>query len=122
MVLDITHSPGEVGLIYLCKGGPAAVVNPFAGVLGDRFSRPRLMVTGNMLLALIYVGIAVTSHLGIRWIWVSFALLACSSVVSPLTSTGRSQLIAELLPAEEWYNGSINANALVKNAEGAEQT
>ncbi|MHB9038988.1 MAG: MFS transporter, partial [Armatimonadota bacterium] len=101
MVLDITHSPGEVGLIYLCKGVPAAVVNPFAGVLGDRFSRPRLMVIGNMFLALIYVGIAVTSHLGIRWIWVSFALLACSSVVSPLTSTGRSQLIAELLPAEE---------------------
>lgn len=101
MVLDITHSPEAVGLIFLCMGVPAAVVNPLAGVLGDRFSRPRLMVTGNVLLALIYGGIAVTSHLGIHWIWVSFVLLACSSVVSPLTSTGRSQLIAELLPTEE---------------------
>ena len=101
MVLDITHSPGAVGLISLCKGVPAAVVNPFAGVLGDRFSRPRLMVMGNVLLTLIYGGIAAASRLGVHWIWVSFVLLACSSVVSPLTSTGRSQLIFELLPAEE---------------------
>lgn len=101
MVLDITHSPGAVGLISLCTGVPAALVNPVAGVLGDRFSRPRLMVMGNVLLAPIYGGIAATSYLGIHWIGISFVLLACSSIVSPLTSTGRSQLIAELLPAEE---------------------
>lgn len=53
MVLDITHSPAAVGLISLCVGVPAAIVNPFAGVLGDRFSRSRMMVLGNALLALI---------------------------------------------------------------------
>lgn len=101
MVLDITHSPAAVGLISLCVGVPAAIVNPFAGVLGDRFSRTTLMVLGNVLLALIYGGIAVNSHFGSHWIWLSYVLLALSSVVTPLTSTGRSQLVAELLPQEE---------------------
>lgn len=98
MILDKTHSASAVGLISLCLGVPAAVVNPFAGVLGDRFSRSRLMVLGNVLLALIYVCLAVASHLGIHWIWISFVLLALGSVVSPLTSTGRSQLVAVLVP------------------------
>lgn len=31
MVLDTTHSLDAVGLISLCKGVPAAIVNPFAG-------------------------------------------------------------------------------------------
>ncbi|TDY40115.1 putative MFS family arabinose efflux permease [Alicyclobacillus sacchari] len=59
------------------------------------------MVLGNVLLALIYGGIAVNSHFGVHWIWLSYVLLALSSVVTPLTSTGRSQLVAELLPEEE---------------------
>lgn len=101
MVLDITHSPAAVGLISLCVGVPAAIVNPFAGVLGDRFSRSRMMVLGNVLLALIYGGIAAASRMGTHWIWMSYVLLVLSSIVSPLTSTGRSQLIAELLPESE---------------------
>lgn len=59
------------------------------------------MVTGNLVLGMIYGGIAATSQLGIRWIWVSYALLALGSAVSPLATTGRSQLIAELLPEDE---------------------
>ncbi|QQE77118.1 MFS transporter [Alicyclobacillus sp. SO9] len=101
MVLDKTNSPAAVGLISLCVGVPRALVNPFAGVLGDRYSRPRLMVLGNLLLSLIYGGIAVTSYSGVHSIWISFVLLALGSVVSPLTSTGRSQLIAELISREE---------------------
>jgi MFS family permease len=101
MVLDITHSAAAVGLISLCVGLPAALVSPFAGVLGDRFSRSRMMVLGNVLLALIYGGIAGVSRMGVHWIWVSYVLLALGSTVSPLTSTGRSQLIAELLPDNE---------------------
>ncbi len=101
MVLDITHSPAAVGLISLCAGVPAAIVNPFAGVLGDRFSRPRMMAHGNVLLTLIYGGIAAASRMGVHWIWMSYVLLMLSSIVSPLTTTGRSQLIAELLPESE---------------------
>jgi len=90
-----------LGLISLCRGVPAAIVYPFAGVLGDRYSRSRMMVLGNVLLGVIYVGIAAVSQLGARWFWLSYVLIALSSVVSPLTTTGRSQLIAELLPVEE---------------------
>lgn len=101
MALDITKSPVALGLISLCAGVPAALVSPFAGVLGDRYSRPRLMVLGNILLALTYAGLALVSQLGTHWFWITYPIVVASSIFSPLASTGRSQLIAELLPVDE---------------------
>jgi MFS family permease len=107
MVLGLTHSPLAIGIISLCLGVPAAIVSPFAGVLGDRYSRSRLMVAGNILLAIIYAGIAAVSQMGSHWIVASYVLVATGSAITPLTSAGRSQLIAELLPAEERSAGNF---------------
>lgn len=101
MALGMTGNPAVLGLISLFAGVPAALASPLAGVLGDRYSRPRLMALGNVLLTITYVLLAVVSRLGAHWFFITYPLLALSACISPLTSTGRSQLIAELLPPEE---------------------
>lgn len=101
MTLGVTKSPEALGLISFASGVPAAIASPLAGVLGDRYSRTRLMAFGNALLCLVYIGLGVVSGLGPHLFWISYLLIAGGSVISPLTAIGRSQLIAELLPAEE---------------------
>lgn len=101
MTLGVTHSPEALGLISIARGVPGAVASPLAGVLGDRYSRPRLMAVANVLLGVFYVALGVISGLGSAQFWLTYPLLVVASLVSPLATIGRSQLIAELLPESE---------------------
>lgn len=54
-VWDRTHSPGMQALSLLLTFGVAGILGPFAGVLGDRFDRRRVMIASEAVASAFFV-------------------------------------------------------------------
>ncbi|MCY0887336.1 MAG: MFS transporter [Alicyclobacillaceae bacterium] len=103
--IRLSGSLSDLGLLFLA-GAASALVSPIAGVLGDRFSRTKLMVSGNCILAIVTAGLGI-----IIWTYkskgnVPFWMILCpvlvSFIVQPLAQVGAQQIISEFVPKEEW--------------------
>jgi MFS family permease len=60
-VWDLTRSPVMQSIALLLTFGVTGLVGPFAGALGDRFDRRRVMVVSEAVAALCYAGMAFVS-------------------------------------------------------------
>lgn len=80
LILRLTGSPLATAFAYVLEFIPYVIIGPFAGVLADRFSRRRTMVTtdsGSCLLALGIVGLVQLRHPPIVALYVLAMALAC---------------------------------------------
>jgi ENTS family enterobactin (siderophore) exporter len=55
-VWDRTHSPGMQALSLLLTFGVAGILGPFAGALGDRFDRRKVMIWSEALASCFFIG------------------------------------------------------------------
>lgn len=101
MALKVTGSPAAIGLVAFCYRLPRAFASPIVGVLGDRFSRAHIMAFGNAVLAVVFSLLAVVSHFGKHSFWLSYVLLVIGGMFVPLTSVGRSQMVAQIVSKDE---------------------
>jgi MFS family permease len=112
-VWDRTHSPGWVAAAALSRLLPALLFSPYAGVLGDRFERIRLMILldGVNTVWLTLLAVAVVVHGPV-------ALAIAISVASALTDTPYRSAEAAALPsiAGEEHLAAANAmNGTIQN-------
>lgn len=57
-VWDRTHSPGVQALALLLTFGVAGILGPFAGMLGDRFDRRKVMIGSEAIAAAVFLAMA----------------------------------------------------------------
>ena len=55
-VWDRTHSPGMQALSLMLTFGVAGILGPFAGALGDRFDRRKVMIWSEALASCFFIG------------------------------------------------------------------
>jgi MFS family permease len=84
-----------VGLVGLIRFLPSALAAPFAAVLGDRFSRVRVMVVSDVLRALAMVGAAL-AFFGDAPAGVVYALAGVVSIVSMAFRPAQAALLPSL--------------------------
>lgn len=56
IILDLTGSGRDVGLLLVARFVPSFLFGPLSGVVADRFSRQRIMIVTDMLRALVVLG------------------------------------------------------------------
>lgn len=76
LVLELTDSPGMVGLIGFCRSIPVLFVGGFGGVLSDRIGRRSLIIGAQAVTLSMYVAVALLLATGLLTLWhlVIFAL------------------------------------------------
>jgi MFS family permease len=89
------HSGGWVAAVLIAMFGVTAGVGPWAGLLGDRFDRRRLMVGSDLAAAATFVGIAFTHSL------VLLVVLAGLSALAEAPFSPSSQAFLLMLVPEE---------------------
>jgi MFS family permease len=76
-----------VGLIFLVRLIPAALLSPFAGLLGDRYARQRVLLVTNLVRAALIAAVAACVYLDTAN-WVVYALsVAATIATTPVRST-----------------------------------
>ena len=81
LVVQKTHSPILATLVIAAQTLPYAIVSPFAGVIVDRFDRKTVMITADVIRAVVALGFILGQSKDTIWI-----LFVCEVLISGVSS------------------------------------
>ena len=108
LVRDLTDSFASSGLLVVAVGGmttlPTLVVGPWAGVLGDRVDRRKLVMAVQSFMTVAAITFAFVVHSGhIEW-WHAYVYVFVSGTCWSISITMRQTLVANTVPKEALVN------------------
>ena len=119
LVVEITGSPLILGTLAMIRAIPMLFLSPFGGVLADRVSRTKLLITSQLLFTVAGLSIGVLVATGAIEIW----HLAVSSVLAgtsfAISVPARNALVSDLVPRRHVGNAialtstTMNASRIV---------
>ena len=119
LTLDITSSPIAVALLIAAQEIPFFLMSPIGGHLADRLDRKRIMVTCDLVRAVLCLGFLLVHDAGT--LWIAFLLLAAissfSAVFDPASSAAFPNFVdpRDLGPANALF-GSLWGTMLAVGA------
>jgi MFS family permease len=111
LALLLTRSGLVVTGIMLARAIPAVTVGPLAGVLLDRFDRKQIMITSDLVRAVVALGFILALHRDSSWLLYLFSALLM--VASPFFTAGRSAILPTIASPEEIHT----ANSLTQTTQ-----
>lgn len=103
IALQLTGSSRSVALIMVARFLPSVVIGPLSGVVADRFSRRSIMITSDILRALVVLGFLLVRRPDQMWLVYVLTIfqLGFSSFFEPAKTAAIPSIVSdrELLPA-----------------------
>ncbi|PKB71506.1 MAG: hypothetical protein BZY87_05090 [SAR202 cluster bacterium Io17-Chloro-G6] len=108
LVRDLTDGYAASGLLVVTAGGmttlPTLIVGPWAGVLGDRVDRRKLVMAVQGFMTIAAIVFALVIHSGhVQW-WHAYIYVLMSGMCWSTTITMRQTLVANTVPREALVN------------------
>ncbi len=115
LVLELTHSGVDLGLLTTCALAPLLIAGPLSGSLVDRVDRRVLLTVTQSLYIALSVVMAVVTATGVVRVWMVFGTAFASGVVGAPDTAAR-QVYANDLVGPERLNSAVSLNEVVINA------
>ena len=110
LVLDLTGSVGQLGLVIFMQGVPMALVSFYGGVLADRYDRRLLLVGAQLLTMLNLFILAGLALAGVVEMWQVYLSSFGLGIMQSITMPARTALIRSLVGDEDMVNAvALNA-------------
>lgn len=114
LVLELTNSPFQLGLLAFIRGMSQLIVSPFAGVLVERFDRRQIAVITQIMPAsdALIVGTLVAT--GQIAIWQMYPLVTIAGISGAINVPARQVLVYDVVGGDRITN-AIALNSVVSN-------
>ena len=106
LVLNLTGSGRDVGLIMVARFLPSVVAGPLSGVVADRFNRRTIMIVSDVLRAVVVLGFLFVRRPD--QIWLVYALTVLQLTFSTFFEPAKSAAIPSIVAEHEL----VSANAI----------
>jgi MFS family permease len=106
LVLNLTGSGRDVGLIMVARFLPSVVVGPLSGVVADRFNRRTIMIVSDVLRAVVVLGFLFVRRPD--QMWLIYALTVLQLTFSTFFEPAKSAAIPSIVAEREL----VSANAI----------
>jgi MFS family permease len=114
LVLQLTHSGVDLGLLTTCALAPLLLGGPWAGALVDRVDRRRLLIVTQSLYILLSSVLALVTSWGVARLWLIFLLAFLSGAVGTPDTAAR-QVYANDLVGLGRLTSAVSLNEVVIN-------
>ena len=120
-VYELTHSPLTTSALLICSLAPSVLLGTFAGVVGDRVSRVRLLKTASWLRVVIVASLWFSSGTNLPWI---FTVPVLQSAAMAFFIPAHQATIAQVVPgrllaaATGLNSATVNTTRLIAPALG----
>jgi len=114
LVLELTNSPFKLGLVGTLQFLPMLVLSPVAGVLADRVSKRRLLITTQSVMAVQALGLAILVWLGHVQYWHVLIMATIYGLANTLDIPARQAFVVEMVGKESLVS-AIALNSAVFN-------
>ncbi len=111
LVMDTTGSGLVVSGVMLSRAIPAVMAGPLAGVLLDRMDRKRIMISSDLVRAVVALAFVATIHR--RGPGLLYLLSALLMFASPFFTSGRTSILPTITSKEELHT----ANSLTQTTQ-----
>lgn len=115
LVLELTHSAFQVGMLTFWQFGPYIVLGLFGGALSDRLDHRKTLIVTQVALALCSGLIAVLTLMHIVTVWEIFTIAAIRGTVLIFNNPSRQAFIFQMVGRKELPN-AISLNSSIANA------
>jgi predicted MFS family arabinose efflux permease len=106
LVLNLTGSGRDVGLIMVARFLPSVVAGPLSGVVADRFNRRHIMIVSDVLRAVVVLGFLFVRRPD--QIWLIYALTVLQLTFSTFFEPAKSAAVPSIVRGREL----LTANAI----------
>ncbi|AEX86444.1 arabinose efflux permease family protein [Marinitoga piezophila KA3] len=114
-ILDLTGSGTKMGLFATINMVPALILAPFAGVIGDRFNRKKIMVLMDYLRGFIILSLAYLTYINKLNLFVLFSFQVVISLLDSFFGAATSAMIPDLVPEKDL----MKANSITESISSA---
>ena len=111
----LTKSPLALGFVGLTRVVPIVVFSLWGGLVADRHDRRRVMVTTQVAMTLVALGLAAFTFAGRETLWLLYLLNALGASAVAFDGPSRQALIPRLVPPED-LPGALSLNLSVFQA------
>ncbi len=114
LVLDITHSGSQLGLVTAVQFLPVLFFGAWGGVLVDRLNKRRILLWTQSVFAIVAVVIAGLVFFDLVRTWMIYVFALALGLVRIYDDPSRQAFVAEMVPPESLRN-AVSLNATENN-------
>jgi MFS family permease len=114
LVLQLTDSAFQLGLIGFIRGITQLLFSPIAGVMADRLDRRKLAAVTQVVPAVVALLIAVLVATDAVRMWHLYALVCISGISGAVNQPARQVLVYDIV-GEQYLTNAIALNSVVSN-------
>ncbi len=118
LVLTLTHSSTDLGLVVAIQTLPVLLLAPYGGVIADRVDKRRLMVALQSLMGVQALALGLLTVLGVVRFWEVCVLAAVLGLNNTFETPSRQAFIREMVGRDELRN-AVTLNSVTSNAARA---
>jgi MFS family permease len=115
LVLSITNSPFQLGLVGVCQFGPTLLLGLPGGVLADRIAKRRLLMVTQLIAGLLTGLLALLVITARVELWHIYATALGLGVVNAIDMPTRQAFVAEIVGGDDLMN-AVALNSALFNA------
>ena len=115
LVLSLTGNGLAVGATFACRFLPVALFGLWGGAVADRFDRRKVMITTQLLMALLAVALWLIVWTGVVQTWMVFALAIALGFVTVVDEPARHAFVEEMVGRDRVAN-AVALNGAVGNS------
>tara|TARA_B100000029_G_scaffold516614_1_gene631718 strand:- start:812 stop:2062 length:1251 start_codon:yes stop_codon:yes gene_type:complete len=105
LVLELTNSSLQLGLVILAYGLPNVAFSMFGGIVADRTDRLRLLISTRVAISILILGLGALQVIGLLDLWHVFAFSSLLGSVQAIAKPSRMALLADLVDRRDLMNG-----------------
>jgi MFS family permease len=115
LVFRLTHSEFMLGLVAFAGQAPIFFISPFAGVLGDRLNRRRMLIAVQVVAMAQAFTLAGLTLAGVIRVWEIAALALVLGIVNAVEMPSRQAFVIEMIGNKEDLSNAIALNSGIFN-------
>jgi MFS family permease len=114
LVLDLTHSGTDLGLVTAARFLPILVFGPAGGLFADRRDKRRILYVTQALSGVLAAIFAILTGTNVIQMWLVFVLALSLGFVNVFDNPARQSFISEMVPRDELPN-AVTLNSVSLN-------
>ncbi len=115
LVLQLTHSGTQLGLVVAAQFLPILMFGLWGGVIADRFDKRRVLYVTQTLFGLLALtlGLLVVTH--VIQLWMIYSLAICLGLVNVVDNPSRQSFVIEMVGGK-YLKNAVTLNSTMVNA------
>jgi MFS family permease len=114
LVLTLTHSSTELGLVVALQTLPVLLLGPYGGVIADRVDKRRAMIALQSIMGLQALALGVLTVTGVVRVWEIGVLAALLGLNNAFENPARQSFMMELVGPDHLRN-AVSLNSVMVN-------